>query len=95
MDEAKEMYAIFMKITQGTPHLFYFDNTNMTRLGAEERVFVTDTLHHFAIANAMKENSALTRFVTHAMIYMNRPKIPIKMFKTENAAITWLKSLKI
>ncbi len=93
MEQAKEMLDIFIKLTNGVPHLFFFDNTNMTKLGPEERIFVTDTLHQFAIANAIKENSPLTRFVTHAMMYLNKPQVPIKMFKTEESAINWLKSL--
>lgn len=93
LDELKEMYETFMEITNCTPYLYYSDNTNMKGLGREERVYISSKVHHFAYAMAMKENSAVVRFITHSMLYLNKPQIPIKMFKTEVNAINWLKSL--
>ncbi|MBL4593961.1 MAG: hypothetical protein JKX68_09120 [Flavobacteriales bacterium] len=89
----KEMYAIFMDLTNGIPHLYYSDNTNLKSFGSEERVYVSATFHDFALACAIKENSAIVRFITHSMVYLNKPKIPIKMFKTEKDSFKWLKSL--
>lgn len=93
ISELKEMYAVFMDITSGVPHLYYSDNTNIKSFGAEERVYVSDNFHHFATACAIKENSPIVRFITLSILYLNKPKIPLKMFKTEDAAIKWLKSL--
>ena len=89
----KEMYAIFMDLTNGIPHLYYSDNTNLKSFGSEERVYVSATFHDFALACAIKENSAIVRFITHSMVYLNKPNIPIKMFKTEKDSFKWLKSL--
>ncbi len=91
--ELKEMYAIFMELTKGEPHLYYSDNTNLKSFGTEERVYVSANFHHFALACAIKENSAIVRFITHSMVYLNKPQIPIKMFKTEANAVDWLTSL--
>lgn len=93
LEELKEMYAIYMDITKGIPHLYYTDNTNIKNFGSEERIYISTNFHHFASASAIKENSAVVRFITHSMIYLNRPKIPLKMFKTEEDAVIWLKSL--
>ena len=93
VDELKEMYDILMDITQGVPHLFYSDNSSIKSFGSEERAYVSSTFHHFAIASAIKENSAIVRFLTSYMIYLNKPKIPLKLFKNEKEAINWLKSL--
>jgi hypothetical protein len=91
--ELKEMYSIFMDITKGIPHLYYSDNTNLKSLGSEERVYISANFHHFALACAIKENSAIVRFITHSMLYLNKPEIPLKMFKSEKDSIKWLKSL--
>jgi len=91
--DLKEMYFIFMDLTKGVPHLFYSDNSNIKSFGAEDRAYISETFHHFAIASAIKENSAVVRFITHSIIYLNKPKIALKMFKTENDAMNWLKSL--
>jgi hypothetical protein len=93
VDQAKEMYDVFMDITKGIPHLYYSDNTNMKGIESDARVYVNSKIHHFASALSIKENSAVIRFITHSMVYLNKPKIPIKMFKTEDNAIEWLKSL--
>ena len=95
LNDLKEMYAIFMKLTKGIPHLYFSDNTNVKSFGAEERTFVSSNFHHFALACAIKESSAIVRYITHTMIYLNKPQIPLKMFKTEEEAINWLKSLNL
>jgi hypothetical protein len=92
--DLKEMYDIYMEITSGVPHLYYTDNTNIKGFGSEERVFVSEKFHHFALASAIKENSAIVRYITHSILYLNKPQIPLKMFKTKTDAISWLKSLK-
>jgi hypothetical protein len=93
IENAKEMYSKLMEITEGIPHLYYSDNTNLKSLGYEERIYMTNRIHHFASKMAIKENSAIVRFITHSMVYLNKPPLPIKMFKTEKSAINWLKSL--
>jgi len=95
MNDLKEMYNIFMDMTKGVPHLYFSDNTNLKSFGSEERIFVSSNFHHFASACAIKENSAIVRFITHSIIHFNKPQIPLKMFKTEQESIAWLKSLKI
>ena len=95
LKDLKEMYAIFIELTKGIPHLYFSDNTNVKSFGAEERAFVSSNFHHFALACAIKESSALVRYITHTMIYLNKPQIPLKMFKTEEESIYWLKSLNL
>ncbi len=93
IDDLKEMYSIFMEFTNGVPHLYFSDNTNVKSFGPEERVFVGSNFHHFALACAIKEDSALVRFITHSILYLNKPQIPLKMSKTNKDNISWLKSL--
>ena len=92
LDDVKEMYSIFMELTKGVPHLYYSDNTNLKSLGREERIYVSTRIQKFASAMAIKENSAIVRFITHTMVHLTNPEISIKMFKTEESAINWLKS---
>ena len=93
VEDLKEQYEICMDITGGVPHLLYSDNSNMKSFGSEERVYMSSVFHHFASACAIKENSAITRFIIHTALYLNKPQLPLKMFKTETDAINWLKSL--
>lgn len=94
LKQLKEMLVVFKKLTNGKPLPYYSDNTKLSgTFGSEEKVFMSTYFHEFATAFAMTENSAMTRFLAHSFMYINRPRIPIKMFKTENEAIAWLKSL--
>jgi hypothetical protein len=95
LDDLKEMYTIFMKLTNGIPHLYFSDNTNAKSMGSKERVYISSHFHHFACACAIKETSAIARYITHTMIYLNKPQIPLKMFKTEEESMNWLKSLNL
>ncbi|MDB4534805.1 hypothetical protein N9242_08025 [Vicingaceae bacterium] len=93
LKQLKEMLIVFKDITNGTPLPYYSDNSKLSgSIGSDEKVFMSAHFHEFATAFAMKENSALTRFVAHTFIYLNKPQIPIKMFKTKSDAINWLKS---
>ncbi len=93
LNDLKEQYEIFMDVTKGVPHLFISDVSNLKNFGTEERTFVSNTIHHFASACAIVENSTLIRFIVHSSLYIYQASIPLKMFKTEDAAINWLKEL--
>lgn len=94
LDQVKELLAALKKITAGIPKPYYTDNSNLnSSLESEIKTFISNHFHEFATMCAMKENSAITRFIPHTFVHLNKPKIPIKMFKTEKEAIHWLKSL--
>ncbi len=96
LSQLKEMLVIFKEMTGGKPHLYFSNNNNLNgSFGSQEKAFMSEHFHEFATAFAMTEQSAITRFVTHLFIHLHQPKIPIKMFKTEELAINWLKSLDI
>lgn len=94
LEQLNEMLIVFKQITNGNPLPYYSDNTTLSgSFGSEEKVFMSNHFHEFASSFAMKEKSAIIRYITHTFIYLNKPQIPIKMFKTKSDAITWLKSL--
>jgi len=95
LTDIEEMFSIFIEITKGVPHLYYSEYSKAIDIDSVTKAFVTEKMHHLAKAAAVKENSAMVRFLTHSYIYLNRPKVTIKMFKTEEESISWLKSLDI
>ncbi len=97
VDVLKDMLATFLQITNNTPHLYFCDNSNIKnpQVSSEAKAYMNDHFHKFALACAMTEDSAITRFAAHTFMYLYKPKIPIKLFKTKNEAISWLKSLDI
>ena len=96
LNQLEEMLNTFNTITEGEAYLYYSDNTCLNpNFSSEAKAFMGEHFHKFAKAFAMTENSAITRFVTHTFIYLNKPKIPIKMFRNKEDAINWLKSLNL
>lgn len=91
----EKMLVAFKDITNGVPHLYFCDNTQIDNpnLTSEGKSFMTNHFHEFATHFAMTEDSAINRFVAHTFIYLYKPKVPIKMFKKKEDAINWLKSI--
>ncbi len=87
------MLENLIKLSNGKPKPFISDNRNGKSFGYEERDYVAKTIHQFASACAIIEDSIVIRFVTNTIITMFKPKIPLKMFKTKADAIVWLHSL--
>lgn len=91
--ELQQMLVGLTKFSNGNPKLFYTHNENYKSLGFEERKFIGDNLHKFCKASAVIENSPVIRFIGHTINDLFPPKVPMKMFKSEQAAVNWLKSL--
>lgn len=92
LSQLKELLHVFIEITEGKPRPFFSDNTNMKTLGHQKRKYIGDNLHLFAVASAAKENSTTVRFIGNAINHLFTPKVPMRMFKSEDAAIEWLKT---
>lgn len=91
--ELEQMLVGLKKFTNGEPRLFYTHNENYKSLGFEERKYIGDNLHKFAKASAVIENSPVVRFIGHTIKDLFPPKVPMQMFKSEEEAVDWLKSL--
>ncbi len=87
------MLENLIKLSNGKPKPFISDNRTVKSFGYEERDYVAKNIHLFATASAIIEDSIVIRFVTHTIITMFKPQIPLKMFKTKADAIVWLHSL--
>lgn len=93
IDQLTAMVELMEKLANGTPRLFYADNTNLKSLGYPEREYIGNNLHRFAKASGVKENSAVVRFIGHTINHMFPPRIPMKMFGSMDECVAWLKSL--
>ena len=91
LNELKLMLKELTELCNNEPKPFFSNNRNVKSLGSEEREFIGSNIHHFATKSAIIENSAIVRFITHMIIHLNKPQIPMKMFKNEEDAIEWLK----
>ena len=87
---------IFLDITNGNPKLYFCDISHFTdSTSAETKTYMKSTLHLFAKACAVTEKSAFIAYLAHIFLYLYKPEVPVKLFKTKLEAITWMKSLEI
>lgn len=91
-DQLVIMLENLIEISNGVPKPFITDNRNIKSFGFEERDYVAKNIHLFATASAILEDSFVIRFITHTIITMFKPQIPMKMFKTKEDAIKWLRT---
>lgn len=90
--QLKEMLKVLIDLCDGKPKPFLSNNKNVKSFGYEEREYVAKNIHLFATASAIIESSAIVRFITHTINTLFKPKIPLKLFKTKEDAIVWLKT---
>lgn len=91
--QLEELLKVFIEMVDGKPRPFYTDNGKMQKLGHRERQFIGNNLHLFASASAIKETSGGIRLISGAINHLFPPKVVMRMFKSEDEAIAWLKSL--
>ncbi|MGE0560516.1 MAG: hypothetical protein AB7O47_01750 [Flavobacteriales bacterium] len=91
-DQLVIMLKNLIEISNGVPRPFISDNRNVTSFGFEERDYVAKNIHLFATASAILEDSFVIRFITHTIITLFKPQIPMQMFKTKEGAIEWLRN---
>ncbi|MFT7614004.1 MAG: hypothetical protein ACI9J3_002986 [Parvicellaceae bacterium] len=92
VDQLKIMLSHLKKITKGIPRPFFSHNYNMTdSLTTDAKLFIAKHCHEFATAFAISEQHAITRFIAHSIMYLHKPAIPMKLFKSEKSALEWLK----
>lgn len=80
-----------IKLTNNKPAPLFVDLHNHIKLTDQEKNFLVNNLSLAITACAILEDNTMIRFVVHTFNYLYRPQTPIKMFKTEEEAVVWLK----
>lgn len=67
------------------------DNRNLKEMTSEERRFIQEKLPVFCSKMAILVDNGLSIFFFNVMCYLNKPDIPMKMFKNPEKAFAWLR----
>lgn len=59
---------------------------------ANAKAYASKSMEKYLSRVAFIENSSLLRFLVHTFVAIYRPRIEIKMFKTNQESLEWLKS---
>lgn len=60
-------------------------------MDSEQRYYIQNKLPFFASKLAIIVDGSLSIFIYNILVYLNKPEIPIKVFKNFNEAYNWLK----
>lgn len=90
-NDLQQVTEAIIKLTNNKPSPLYVDLYNHIKLTDDEKNFLVTNLSLAITACAIKEDNIMIRFVIHTFNYLYRPQTPIKMFKTEEEAVVWLK----
>ncbi len=67
------------------------DNRTLKEMNDSERRYIQEQLPVFCSKMAIIVDNGLSTFFFNIMCYLNKPDIPMKMFKNPDKAFTWLK----
>lgn len=86
-----DLVEVFLEITEGTPRPYLVDNRYITGIvNKEEQAFVNAHFERFATKGAMITHSPIIKVLLNSYTAVFKPKIELKLFTTEEAAVKWL-----
>ena len=86
-----ELHEVFVEVTEGIPRLYLCDNRYVTGIvDKEEQIFINKHFGDFATRAAMITHSSLLKMLVNSYTTIFKPKVEIKLFKTEQDAVKWL-----
>ena len=87
----EEMLETFVELTDGIPRPYLCDNRYITGLvNKEEQVFINNHFGKFATKAALLTHSPVMNVLINTYHTLFKPKVIIKLFTTEEDAVTWL-----
>ncbi len=92
INRIETLYVTIITLTENKPSPLFVATINHIQLNDEEKNMIAAKLPSCISACAIKEENTMIRFLVHTFNYLYKPASPIKMFKTEEEAIGWLKA---
>lgn len=91
----EQLHQQSLEITKEKPYPLYLNASRFTK-GAEPeaKVYIKQHATLFIEACAAIHHSTLGTYLTNMFVYLYKPELPLKLFKTKTEAIAWLKSLQ-
>jgi hypothetical protein len=92
---ARTCVAFRVAACAGQSYLSLFDLRAVKSFPKESRDYLANEGSDFVIASALLVNSTVMKMAVNFFISVNKPKIPTRMFTTEQEAIGWLKQQQV
>jgi hypothetical protein len=90
VEDAIQNYEAASALTNGEKHLLLVDAQANVYISKETRIYSAQTKPNSPLAMALIVNSTANRLIGNFYINFNKPKVPTKLFPTEEKALKWL-----
>jgi hypothetical protein len=90
VEDAVQNYEAAASLTNGEKHLLLVDAQANVYVSKETRIYSAQTKPNSPLAMALIVNSTANRLIGNFYINFNKPKVPTKLFPTEEKALKWL-----
>jgi hypothetical protein len=95
IDDVKECFEVYDRLgIRDNQVLQVIDVSAHFSMSKEGREYVAKIGHHYFKASALVSNSVAMRLVVNFFNAINKPKVPFKIFGTEEAALKWLEKYR-
>lgn len=91
LENAIENYEAAQSLTGPTKHLLLVDAHSNVYISKEARAYSAELKPNSPIAMAVVVSSTANRLIGNFYINFNKPKVPTKLFSSDDKAIEWLK----
>lgn len=92
--EAEEIIELRHKISNNTAQYWCMDVRHLILSTNDAHHYVDENGQDLVHACAIVVNSFLNRFIVEVFLNVKKPKVPVKVFSSEENAVAWLKELK-
>lgn len=93
LEVAQENMAAIAKFAAGEPRPVLIDMRAMLGIDREARAYYAKGGGmRVATAVALLTGSPVSQVIANFLISLNRPRVPVRLFTSEDEAITWLKN---
>jgi hypothetical protein len=92
LEDVKEIFQVGLQLSDGKPYCALADVRNNPLSSPEARAFGADKAYsEFRLADAILVESTMMKLIASVYINFNKPKVPTRMFNSEEKALSWLK----
>jgi hypothetical protein len=90
VEDAIQNYEAALSLTHGEKHLLLVDAQANVYISKETRIYSAQSKPNSPLAMALIVNSTANRLIGNFYINFNKPKVPTKLFPSEEKALKWL-----
>jgi hypothetical protein len=90
VEDAIQNYEAALSLTNGEKHLLLVDAQASVYVSKETRIYSAQPKPNSPLAMALIVNSTANRLIGNFYINFNKPKVPTRLFPTEEKALRWL-----